>query len=196
MSDGFTGDGLTGGGAGSDVIVSAGTLIIEDGSIVAGANSFVTALDVFNHAALIGQSDAWAAQAAVVQEQAIIRAMQTLRRYEERFRGWRVSASQTLPWPRYGALVNAYELASNVVPEAIKEATAELAIRELTARATMPDEIVSADGAIVESSREIGPLKKRDRYATAKGRGRQPYYPTVMAILRPYLTSVGSLMQH
>lgn len=170
-------------------------IIVEDGSIVANANSFVTSAEVLSHALLTGQNAAWTALTSLAQEQAIYRASQTLNGYEKRFLGCRVSSRQTLTWPRYGAVVNGYELSSNQIPREIKQAACELALREVTARATMPDEIVTG-GSITEEAREVGPLKTRTKYSSPKGRGVQPYFPSVMALLRPFLISPGSLIQH
>lgn len=178
-------------------------LVVEDGTIVsvadgdaADANTLVSEAFVTSHSLLTGQSVTWAGLSSLLREQAIFRAMQKLIGMEDRFLGWRTSSYQVLPFPRYGMVVNDYEIASNVIPTPIKQAQAELALREAeTFRATMPDETFTG-GMIEEEDKQVGKIRKRVKYAGAKNAGQQPYYPAVLALLRPYMLPVGVLLKN
>lgn len=195
MSDGFGGDGFLDLVDDDEEYVSM--LTVEDGSVVLDADTFVDIAFVTSYAALTGQSSAWTGLADdTTREQAIFRAMQTIINMENRFIGFRVSSSQTLPFPRWGMVVNGYEVSSSTIPLAVKQAQAELAIREgVSSRATMPDETFT-EGQIAREDKQIGQLRKSVSYVQAKGSGKQPYYPSVMALLRPYLQRADVLLQY
>lgn len=103
-------------------------LTVEDGSGVAGANSYVSvsAADAYHEArgntGWIGSDDA--------KEQAILRAMAALE--ARRWRGRRSLRDQALQWPRYGVVDrDGYELDSTVVPGGVASALCEMALLEL-----------------------------------------------------------------
>lgn len=107
------------------------TLIVEDGTIVANANTFVNVTDVTAYATLQGNA-AWAAAGVTAQEAAIIRAAAYLRN-ESRFlwRGSRVSPDQRMPWPRQGASeYRGPALPNNYISWRLKDAQCDLALRE------------------------------------------------------------------
>ena len=172
-------------------------LIIETGAIVAGANTLINGSYVTTYHALTGSSVSWSALTSGQQEAAIIRAMQRLDAYESRWQAWRSSSLQTLSWPRYGVVAYGYDVATNTIPTPLKDAQAELALREaVTIRATMPDE-TTTEGYVVEEEKKVASLLKRVRYESpGKGRGLTPYYPAVMALIRPYMMEVGVLIEN
>ena len=101
------------------------TIIVEDGTQVANANSFVSVADARIYAvnrgvALPSSDDELAAM--------LIKAVDYLEAQAESFQGERVSETQDLQWPRtevyiYGALVP-----SNVIPKSLISAQVQLAM--------------------------------------------------------------------
>lgn len=92
-------------------------LIVEDGSIVPNADSFLSLVDARSLAANYGLTiDADDTQAEIQLRQAY----QALIVYEPQLQGFRVSAEQTGIYPRSGVDKNCFPVASDVIPEEVK----------------------------------------------------------------------------
>ena len=116
-------------------------LIVEDGSIVADANSYVTYDYALAYHALRGNS-AWAAGSEINQQYAIIRATQAVDSiYKGKWKGTPTEyGTQELEWPRSGVTVGSTSIDDDVIPAAIKKAVCEAALRELAeANSMTPD---------------------------------------------------------
>ena len=116
-------------------------LIVEDGSIVADANSYVTYDYALAYHALRGNS-AWAAGSELNQQYAIIRATQAIDSiYKGKWKGTPTEyGTQELEWPRQDVDVNGVELDDDLIPAALKKAVCEAALRELAeANSMTPD---------------------------------------------------------
>jgi hypothetical protein len=101
-------------------------LIIEDGSIVDGANSFVTAAQMAAYAAL---REITIPAATATQEAHLILAMDYIIGREQRMKGQRVTEAQPLPYPRYNVRFNGYYITGTHIPIELKNAQIELAIQ-------------------------------------------------------------------
>lgn len=109
------------------IVVAIGTqLIIEDGSIVENANSFVTD-DEFKAYANIEGSSVPATQPD--REALLIVAMKYIAAKEDNYKGCRVSSEQELPFPRKLMSVNNFYIESNVIHKNVKKAQMELALQ-------------------------------------------------------------------
>lgn len=97
-------------------------LIIEDGSIVAGADSFATAAELVTYAANFGRTIP-ATEAA--QESLLRRA--ALEMNSLPWHGTLVSIDQALAWPRYDVKRGSWILPSNEIPAQIKAGQMALA---------------------------------------------------------------------
>lgn len=116
-------------------------LIVEDGSIVADANSYVTYDYALAYHALRGNS-AWALGTVLNQQYAIIRATQAIDSiYKGKWKGTPTEyGTQELEWPRSGVSVGANTLDNDLIPTALKKAVCEAALRELaSANSLTPD---------------------------------------------------------
>lgn len=116
-------------------------LIVEDGSIVADANSYITYDYALSYHALRGNS-AWAAASDADRQYAIIRATQAIDSiYKSKWKGSPTEyGTQELEWPRQNVIVNGAELDDDLIPAAIKKAVCEAALRELASANSMtPD---------------------------------------------------------
>ncbi len=116
-------------------------LIVEDGSIVADANSYVTYDYALAYHALRGNS-AWAAGSDANQQYAIIRATQAVDSiYKGKWKGTPTEyGTQELEWPRQDVEVNGVELDDDLIPTSLKKAVCEAALRELASANSMtPD---------------------------------------------------------
>ena len=112
--------------------------LLEDGTGIAGANAYIDETALGNYA-----DDRSMTLAAGDASAAIIRATKYIDAvYRMRFVGYKTHGrSQGLEWPRTGVLDSQYfPIALNEIPQEIKDATCEAAIRELTTPFSMlPD---------------------------------------------------------
>ena len=116
-------------------------LIVEDGSIVADANSYIAYDYALAYHALRGNS-AWAAASDADQQYAIIRATQAIDSiYKGKWKGSPTEyGTQELEWPRSGVTVGSTSIGDDTIPAAIKKAVCEAALRELASPGSMtPD---------------------------------------------------------
>lgn len=100
-------------------------LTIEDGSGVAGANSYIDVAEARAYAAARGLTLP-AADDEV--EALLIKAMDFIEAYRGDFQGLKTAATNPLQWPRSGVILDGYPLAENVIPQVLKDAQAQLAI--------------------------------------------------------------------
>lgn len=156
-------------------------IAVEDGTIVAGAESYITVADADTWHSNRGNT-AWAALATGAKEQALRKAADhMLQVYGLRWQGDRVSASQALDWPREGVEAFGFEVNADVVPEAVANACAEFALRSLSADLT-PD-------VTRRTLREkVGPIEvEYDPNSPAL-----PDYQAIDNMLAAYLDNAGS----
>lgn len=101
------------------------TLIVEDGTIVANANSYVSDDDYTTYSSARGYT---IGADATTREQEILKAMDYIESYRDQFKGLKVSADQPLQWPRYSVYLDGFQLDSNFIPTELKRAVMEAAI--------------------------------------------------------------------
>lgn len=152
-------------------------LVVEDGTGLATANSYIdiSFADSYHSdranaswgAALVG-----AKTAALIAAAAFLDA-----RYERRFNGYRLKATQALAWPR-GEAYDRDDNPVSGVPGAIKAAAAEAALRALAAPLA-PD---MARGGMVEEV-QAGPVRKK----FMAGAPAETSYPAISGRLAPLL---------
>lgn len=100
-------------------------LIIEDGSIVVGAQSVVTAAEMLTYANLRGLT---VPSVEADREKLLILAMDYLKSIENRMKGTRTDVDQELPEPRQNVWLFGETFDANTIPEEYKNAQIEAAI--------------------------------------------------------------------
>lgn len=100
-------------------------LIIEDGTIVAGAQSVVTATEMLTYANLRGLT---VPSLEADREKLLILAMDYLKSIENRMKGTRTDDDQELPEPRLNVVLFGDFVDQNTIPEQYKNAQIEAAI--------------------------------------------------------------------
>ena len=109
------------------IVVAIGSqLVIEDGSIVTGANSFATDAELKAYA---GVRNVAVPATQPDREALLVLAMDYLFSVEVRMKGWRVNAAQALPYPRNNVCLHGYQIASTAIPSSLKNAQMELALQ-------------------------------------------------------------------
>jgi len=111
-------------------------LIVEDGTGLADAEAYISAADADSYFAARGNA-AWDALTTEAKEQNLRLGCDYMEAvYGPRWCGQRKTSTQALSWPR----VNACNIASDVVPAAVKRANAELAVRSATTGVLLADQ--------------------------------------------------------
>lgn len=167
------------------------TLTIETGSGNASADSYLSETDADTYHANMGNA-AWATYATAAKEAALRQATSYLDRvYALRFPGIKGSSTQALEWPRSSAYDRyGYELASTAIPEAIKKATAELALRAAVGD-LQPDQ--DRGGRVKRETAKIGPIEEQTEYYD--GAPSDTAYPRVDDTLAVILKSGHSVVE-
>ncbi len=150
-------------------------LIVETGSIVAGADAYCTEQYADDYHESMGNT-AWN---AVVDKEAAIRkaTLYMSQNYWNRWAGIRTYQHQYLDWPRYGIVAFGYPVQQDVIPDAIKRACADLALKASTGE-------LLADQDIAVVREKIGPIETEyDKNASQRKK-----YPAIDAMLAPYLS--------
>lgn len=104
-------------------------LTIEDGSLVAGADSYVSVADARTYAVKMGATfppdddDGNAAAEILLRE-----AMSFLESLRSSYQGTKVSRDQDLQFPRVGVEIDGFEVDSDSIPKELIQAQIELAI--------------------------------------------------------------------
>lgn len=169
-------------------------LIVEDGTGLATAESYISVTAATTYFSNIGET-AWAALASDAVREACLRKATSfmLGRYRPRWDGTRKGTTQALDWPRslvpikdapdlYGGSDSYYDDAS--VPAAVANACASLALRAATAD-------LLADQTRTVSSVTVGPISTT--YDPVSSQAVQ--YKEVDAMLAPYLKSSGNRIE-
>ena len=170
-------------------------LIIEDGSIVANANSFITVAEWETYLSLYGKTatgDTTAKETNLIKAQ---RAIST--RYT--FDGTPVEQAQATCLPRdWSKKVKGFTVADDVVPQDFKDAQAELAFDIQEGADPFANATEGAKGPVTYERAKAGPVETQTQY----GSGGAPFNPRSMAnytavndLLRPYFAAGSSGLQ-
>jgi len=163
------------------------TIEVEDGTGLDDAVSYVAADDATDYFAARG-IEAWAEEGEASQEAALVRATAALDSWlRGRWLGKKATQAQSLAWPRTGVTdEEGYEIADDVVPVQVVQATCEIALVELTER--FLQQSVSKDNTV--ASETVGPISVSYRADAPTIK----YYPHIEALLRGLANIGGALI--
>jgi len=155
-------------------------LVVEDGTGRVDSESYISVANADTRLAALGLTN-WTDLSSTEKEQALRRATQfMLQRYRNRWKGTRLLRAQALDWPRYGAYVDGFDIDSNVVPNDVANACADIAFK-----AAAGDLNADLTRGIVRE--KVGPLETEyDAYSSQSVR-----YPAIDQALAPYLAGGG-----
>ena len=163
------------------------SLIVEDGTGLAGAESYISVANADTYHANRGNT-LWATMTVTEREQALRRSADYfLQAYRGGWKGNRLTTTQALDWPRAWVQLDdvayanyAYFIPNNTVPVTVANAQAEMAFAAASGELN-PSQ---SRGILKEI---IGPLTTEyDPYSPENIR-----YPKVDTMLKPYLTNGG-----
>lgn len=145
-------------------------LVVEDGTGIANANSYVDATYVSTYLTERGRSTAWLALNDAQREAALIKATDYIDlRFSKLFIGSKLTTTQSLAWPReYSSNETDYGL----VPTNLKKACAEYASRSMSAE-LLTD---TPTGVVKRKKEKVGPIEEETEYTV-------PYQPASTSFL-------------
>lgn len=132
-------------------------IIVEDGSIVTNANSFIDIdyLEAYAEARgfLLPTTDA-------IKEQYLLIAMDYLTQYRSQFKGSKVEEDQPLLWPRKEVYIDNVLFSQTSIPQELKLAQAHLVVEQQKRVPLFPKPVTSTtEGLVIEKT--VGPLTKK-----------------------------------
>lgn len=155
-------------------------LIVENGTGLATAESYCSVADADARASAFGNT-AWTGTDAA-KEAALRRATAFMeQRYRGNWKGTKLFRAQALSWPRYGAVVDGWNVDSNIVPAEIRNACADLAVKALTVE-------LNADQTRAIIREKVGPLETE--YSEYSPQGTR--FVSIDQALSPYLMGAGA----
>ena len=164
-------------------------IIIEDGSIVANADSYVSEADTDTYnTSYVGSTD-WSTATTADKEIALRQATQYLDTvYFNKWRGERVSSNQALQWPRvYAEYDDGICISDSEIPVPLKKAAMELAIKATQQTASLLVDVDGANQQIKAKTEKVGPLTKAVEYVGSAST--QKKFTIVERLVRPLLTT-------
>jgi hypothetical protein len=156
------------------------TFTVEDGTIIAGANSYVSLIAARAYA--LDRGVTLSAVDAEL-EVTLVQAADWVESYRSRFKGELTSADQEMSWPRAGAYYETIYISSVEIPETLKRAQIEAAI------AIQEDDLTILPNGIVKPVRreKVGQLETE--YDTRHGNtGFTPRLTAAEGLLAPILS--------
>lgn len=154
-------------------------LIVENGTGLATAESYCSVADADARHAAFGNT-AWTGTDAA-KEAALRRATAFMeQRYRTVWKGTKLFRAQALSWPRYGAVVDGWDVLSTEVPTDIRNACADLAVKALTTE-------LNADQTRAVIREKVGPLETE--YSEYSPQGTR--FVSIDDALAPYLIGGG-----
>lgn len=162
-------------------------LVVEDGSGLSNSEAYVSVADADTYHTNHGNS-AWTGTDGV-KEIALRNAAQFLEgRYRGMFDGAKRTKEQAMSWPRsFSFTVEGWQVPHDEIPQALKDANAELALRALSGE--LVADITDPTGSIKSRKRRVGPLEEDIEYQSG---ARHTVYPEVDLILSNYLSGSHS----
>lgn len=166
-------------------------LIVETGAVVVGAESYISVADATTYHANMGNA-AWAALTTAQMEAYLRQATQyMIQAYRYRWAGYRFTGGQALDWPRsyvpipdavsgYGPYVAM--VAPTVVPQEVKHACAELALRAISGP-------LLADLGQMKKRVKVGPIETE--YSEFSPQVKR--YPAVDGMVAIYFKQQGAM---
>ncbi len=158
------------------------TLIVEDGSIVANANSYAD-LDYIKAYAL-ARGATLSIDDAVIEQQVAI-AMDYIEGKRNEYQGIKVDSTQSLQFPRDYLIIDGFDFDSTSIPKELKNALSQLIIEQTNGIDILP---TSDEPAIKKET--VGPISTE--YAVNIGSIIKPSIPAVDLLLAPLLKNVST----
>ena len=159
------------------------TIIVENGSNVANANSYITVATLRDYATARGVT----LPADPACEPLLIKAVDYINSFRGRYQGTKTYSDQTMLFPRNGMTIDGETFPKDAIPQELKDAQAQAAIYAATT-----DLNPITTGAQVVKREKIGPIDTEYSETLAvKFLDSGPSFPLVDVLLEPLFGSQG-----
>lgn len=128
------------------------SIIVEDGSNVPDANSYVSLIDARAILAPLGQN---LAVSDITAEQQLLNSMSYVEAFRAMYKGIKTTSSQSLQWPRMGVVIDDDWIDNNVIPQDLINAQVFAAYEFSTGKVLQP----TITGQSVQSEEVVGAVK-------------------------------------
>jgi predicted Zn-dependent protease len=162
------------------------TITVEDGSIVASANSYISLADARTRATALGVSISATDNTAEIQ--LIQAAIYVDREYRRRFQGYKTIESQTMQWPRCYVYVDSFAVLTTTIPQELIDAQV-YAAAQLEAGESFYS---NSDGKSV-ASEEVDGAVSISYFNNGKS-GEQVAFKNVSRTIKPLLNSQSGVL--
>lgn len=169
----------------------AATFVVETGTGNAIANSYCSVANADQYHDDHSAPVSWTGATPTMKEKHLRLATAYLEhRFRARWYGQRTNETQGLSWPRaYVTDRDGFEVATNIVPQRVKDATAEMALRSLDGDVLVPDTAASAN---IKRERDVvGPIESEVEYFGQKTDRKS--YPVVENLLAGLAYAAGEI---
>lgn len=159
------------------------TLIVEDGTLVVDANSYIdlaTSREYSTARSIVPRADDGDLEAD------LIRAMDFIESHRDKFKGWLVSETQALQFPRLGLRIDGFLFDFQSIPQSLKDLQSQLAVEIQNGVELFP---TVTEPFVTEET--VGPI--RTKFTGRYGTGNQPALPYVDLFLDVLLNSTSPL---
>ena len=167
----------------------AATFVVENGSGLSNANSYVSVADATQYHENHGTPTAWTNASTAAKEDALRQATQYLDAvYGTVWDGTRINETMALDWPRYGAVdSDGFWLVATAVPQQVKDACAYLALKQIGGDTLLPDDAAASN--VEAESLTLGALSISTSYSGQKNTAK--YYKLVEKLIGSLTTGTG-----
>ena len=156
-------------------------VVVEDGTIVANANSYNTLAELREFA--LARGIALSAVDATLTKELTL-AMDYLESLRDKYQGIKISQDQPLQFPRIYVIVDGFAVPSDEIPALLKQAQCQLVIEIENNVDIMPTFL---EPAIKKET--IGPISTE--YAVSNGSYFEPFMSKVDSLLKPIFKNVS-----
>lgn len=164
------------------------TFVVEDGSVVADANSLVSVVDADQINLDLENDSDWIAAIQAEKE----RALRLATRYLNLcfvWDGYKADVDQTCQWPRYSMYdEDANAIDYDIVPEAVKEACTYLAIQVIAGDTLIEDQ--ENESKVKKTKDVVGPLTEEREYVIGENPGKS--YTIIEKLLNNFIVNGSS----
>ena len=162
------------------------TLIVEDGSIVTSANTYINLADARTRATILGVSIS--ATDGTAEQQLEQAALYVDREYRARYQGYKTISTQPMQFPRCGVYIDGFAVDTDNIPQEIIDAQVYA-----TAQLEASEEFYSNNDGLSIASEEVDRAVKVSYFDNGKS-GNQVKFKDVSQTIKPLLINSGGLV--
>lgn len=162
----------------------ATTFIVEDGSVVAGANALVSVASADQITENYGNPSSWSG-ASTAQKQNAIRQATRYLNFHYSWDGYKYDVNQLVQWPRTNMTdEDGNDIDIDIVHEQVKEACAYLAVKVMDGDTLLED--FDNESKVKRTKDVIGPITEEREYAH-EGESPEKTYQVVDILVAPFI---------